>query len=45
VLIRGDFNPISPLGFLAAVGGALAALFAYRLVAAVTFAAKSEDRR
>jgi len=45
VLKRGDFNPISPLGFLAAVGGALAALFAYRLVAALAFTARTEDRR
>jgi uncharacterized membrane protein YeaQ/YmgE (transglycosylase-associated protein family) len=29
-----EFNPISPLGFLAAVGGALAALVGYRLVTA-----------
>jgi uncharacterized membrane protein YeaQ/YmgE (transglycosylase-associated protein family) len=45
LLKRGDFNPISPLGFLAAVGGALAALFAYRLVAAVAFPVRTEDRR
>ena len=40
LLKRGEFNPISPLGFLAAVGGALAALLVCRVVAAVASTAK-----
>lgn len=43
-LKREGFNPISPLGFLAAVGGALAALVVYRLLTAVVVIEKKEDR-
>jgi len=43
-LKREGFNPISPLGFLAAVGGALVALFVYRLLAAAALIEKKDDR-
>jgi len=43
-LKQEGFNPISPLGFLAAVGGALAALVVYRLLTAVVVIEKKEDR-
>jgi len=39
-----NFNPISPLGFLAAVGGALVSLFAYRLLVGLVLVEKKEDR-
>jgi len=38
-----DFNPISPLGFLATVGGALVCLLAYRLLAGMVFVEEDED--
>lgn len=38
-----DFNPISPIGFLAAVGGALLSLLVYRLAAAFLFLEQNED--
>jgi len=41
---RPDFNPISPLGFLAAAGGALVSLFVYRLLFVFVFVEKEEDR-
>jgi len=44
VLKRGDFNPISPAGFLASVGGALVSLLIYRLLAALAFTEKKDDR-
>jgi uncharacterized membrane protein YeaQ/YmgE (transglycosylase-associated protein family) len=44
LLHRTNFNPISPLGFLASVGGALASLFAYRLLAGLAFVEHEEDR-
>ena len=34
---RDEFNPISPLGFLAAVGGAVTLLAIYRLLVVVVF--------
>jgi uncharacterized membrane protein YeaQ/YmgE (transglycosylase-associated protein family) len=40
---RPGFNPISPLGFLAAVGGALAALVAYRVVVLVVHTESAQD--
>jgi uncharacterized membrane protein YeaQ/YmgE (transglycosylase-associated protein family) len=39
-----DFNPISPLGFLATVGGALIALMAYRLLVGLLVAREEEER-
>lgn len=42
---RPNFNPISPLGFLAAIGGALVSLFAYRLLIVFVFVEKEEDHR
>ncbi len=38
-----NFNPISPLGFLAAVGGALLALVVYRLLHAVAPVERNKD--
>jgi len=38
-----DFNPISPIGFLAATGGALLALLVYRLAATFLFLEQKED--
>jgi uncharacterized membrane protein YeaQ/YmgE (transglycosylase-associated protein family) len=43
LLQREQFNPISPLGFLATVGGALAALLAYRLLMAMVFVEEEEE--
>jgi uncharacterized membrane protein YeaQ/YmgE (transglycosylase-associated protein family) len=40
---RPDFNPISPLGFLAAIGGALVSLLVYRLLIVFVFVEKEED--
>jgi len=37
-----DFNPISPLGFLATVGGALVCLLAYRLLVGMVFVEEDE---
>ena len=39
-----DFNPISPLGFLASVGGALIALVGYRLLVGLVFVEEEEER-
>ena len=38
-----DFNPISPIGFLAAVGGAFVALVVYRLAATCVVVQQKED--
>ena len=38
-----DFTPISPIGFLAAVGGALLALVVYRLAATCVVVQQKED--
>jgi uncharacterized membrane protein YeaQ/YmgE (transglycosylase-associated protein family) len=38
-----DFNPISPLGFLVAVGGAFLLLIVYRLLAAFASARRQPD--
>jgi uncharacterized membrane protein YeaQ/YmgE (transglycosylase-associated protein family) len=38
-----DFNPISPLGFLATVGGAVVSLFAYRLLVGLVFVEEEEE--
>lgn len=35
LLKRNDFNPISPLGFLSAIAGALVLLIGYRLLVAI----------
>ena len=43
LLKREDFNPIGPLGFLAAVGGAVVCLFLYRGVATLMPAPPQED--
>ncbi len=43
LLKRQAFNPISPLGFLAAVGGALVLLIVYRLLMALVFAEQKKD--
>ena len=40
-LERKDFNPISPLGFLVAIGGAIVLLMVYRLL--VTFLAVRQE--
>ena len=37
-----DFNPISPLGFLATIGGAVVCLLAYRLVVGMVFVEEDE---
>lgn len=43
VLNYQDFNPISPLGFLSAIGGALVLLIVYRVVIAPFFVERTED--
>jgi len=43
LLGQSDFNPISPLGFLVAVGGAFAVLLLYRLLAAVVAARRNPE--
>ena len=43
LLNRPGFNPISPLGFLAAVAGALVALIGYRFLVAPVFVERKED--
>ncbi len=40
---RRDFNPISPMGLLSAVGGAAILLLAYRLVTAVWTREEPDD--
>jgi uncharacterized membrane protein YeaQ/YmgE (transglycosylase-associated protein family) len=45
VLEPVDFNPISPLGFLASVGGAVAALLVYRLLVGLVFVEEEEDEQ
>jgi uncharacterized membrane protein YeaQ/YmgE (transglycosylase-associated protein family) len=45
VLEREHFNPISPLGFLAASAGALVLLIGYRLLAGMVFAQDRQDGR
>ena len=45
LLKRQAFNPISPLGFLAAVGGALVLLIAYRVLVAWVFVEKKKGGR
>ena len=37
---RDEFNPISPLGFLTAIGGAVSLLAIYRLLVVLVFAKK-----
>ena len=41
---QGNFNPISPLGFLAAAGGALVTLVGYRMLVALVVVEQEEDR-
>ncbi len=43
LLKRQAFNPVSPLGFLAAVAGALALLIVYRILFAVFTVSRNED--
>ena len=43
LLSRENFNPIGPLGFLAAVAGALVALFVYRVLVALAPAERRRD--
>ena len=40
---RSDFNPISPVGLLASVGGALCLLTAYRFFVAVTLSNAGDE--
>jgi uncharacterized membrane protein YeaQ/YmgE (transglycosylase-associated protein family) len=42
---RDQFNPISPLGFFAAIAGALLLLVAYRILAPWFFRPQEEDGR
>jgi len=43
LLKRQDFNPIGPLGFLAAVGGAVACLLLYRVLVTLMPVPPQED--